>query len=137
MTREEFCKLMEKAKVVSNVSRSEISFSMKMLLPALRSFEKGEHNFNMAKVMEYLKVINAQLMAYNNRTNITFADYNQLLVWIIFERKHNYTQRQLAEAIGISYVMLARIESKKSNLSIDIFLKIVDKLDYDIKIINK
>lgn len=30
-----------------------------MLLPALRRFEKGEHNFNMKRVLEYMLTINS------------------------------------------------------------------------------
>ena len=54
MDRKEFCVLMAKAKQESGRGTSDISFDMKMLLPTLRRFEKGEHNFNLKKVMEYL-----------------------------------------------------------------------------------
>lgn len=47
MDRKEFCVLMAKAKQESGRGTSDISFDMKMLLPTLRRFEKGEHNFNL------------------------------------------------------------------------------------------
>ena len=50
MDRKEFCVLMAKAKQESGRGTSDISFDMKMLLPTLRRFEKGEHNFNLKKL---------------------------------------------------------------------------------------
>lgn len=134
MNRLDFCKLMEQAKIASGISASEISFSMRMLLPTLRRFEKGKHNFTLVKVMEYLKVLHAKLVIYNKESTITVDEYSQLVEWVVSARKDSYSQRKLAEAISVSYVMLARVESHKSSLSIDVFLKIVEVLGYNIKI---
>jgi transcriptional regulator with XRE-family HTH domain len=125
---------MEQAKIASGIPASEISFSMKMLMPTLRRFEKGEHNFSLVKVMEYLQVLHAQLVIYNEKSTVVVTEYNQLIEWLVSARKNGYTQRKLAEAVGISYVMLARIESNKSSLSIDVYLKIIEALGYEIKI---
>lgn len=138
MNRLDFCKLMEQAKIASGIPASEISFSMKMLMPTLRRFEKGKHNFSLAKVMEYLKVLHAQLVIYNEKSTITVTEYGQLIKWLVSARKaNNYSQRKLAEAIGISCDMLSRVESNKSNLSIDVLLKILEVLGYNIEIKNK
>ncbi|MGN1218823.1 MAG: helix-turn-helix domain-containing protein [Phocaeicola sp.] len=134
MNRLDFCKLMEQAKTASGIPASEISFSMKMLMPTLRRFEKGEHNFSLVKVMEYLKVLHAQLVIYNDKSTVACTEYSQLIAWLVSARKDGYPQRKLAEVIGISYVMLARIESNKSSLSIDIFLKIIEVLGYSVNI---
>ena len=134
MDRLGFCNLMEQAKTCSNLTPSEISFSMKMLMPTLRRFEKGNHNFSMTKVMEYLKVLSAKLIVHKGSSKKIFTDYEQLISWIILERKKSFSQRTLAEAVGMSYVMLARVESQKSNLTIDVFLKIVDILGCSIEI---
>lgn len=134
MNRFDFCDLMKRAKESSNLSSSELSFSMKMLLPTLRRFEKGEHNFSVGKVMEYLSVIHTKLIIYSDSSKKGFTNYEQLILWLASERKKTYSQRALAEVIGISYPMIARIESQKSNLTIDLFLKIVDVLGYNIEI---
>lgn len=134
MNRLDFCKLMEQAKMASGIPASEISFSMKMLMPTLRRFEKGEHNFSLVKVMEYLQVLHAQLVIYNEKSIVVVTEYNQLIEWLVSARKNGYTQRKLAEAVGISYVMLARIESNKSSLSIDVYLKIIEVLGYSVNI---
>ena len=134
MNRLDFCKLMEQAKIASGIPASEISFSMKMLMPTLRRFEKGEHNFSLVKVMVYLQVLHAQLVIYNEKSTVVVTEYSQLIEWLVSARKNGYTQRQLAEAVGISYVMLARIESNKSSLSIDVYLKIIEVLGYSVNI---
>lgn len=136
MTRNDFCKMMEQAKIVSGISTSEICFTIKMLMPTLRRFEKGEHNFSLVKVMEYLKVLHAQLAIYNEKSIVTITEYSQLIEWLVSARKNIYTQRKLAEAIGISCDMLTRVESYRSNLTIDVFLKIIEVLEYNIKIVN-
>ena len=134
MNRLDFCKLMEQAKITSGIPASEISFSMKMLMPTLRRFEKVEHNFSLVKVMEYLQVLHAQLVIYNEKSTVVVTEYSQLIEWLVSARKNGYTQRKLAEAVGISYVMLARIESNKSSLSIDVYLKIIEVLGYSVNI---
>ena len=134
MNRLDFCKLLEQAKIASGIPASEISFSMKMLMPTLRRFEKGEHNFSLVKVMEYLQVLHAQLVIYNEKSTVVVTEYSQLIEWLVSARKNGYTQRKLAEAVGISYVMLARIESNKSSLSIDVYLKIIEVLGYSVNI---
>lgn len=135
MTREEFCRLMEQAKTSSNLTISEISFSMKMLLPTLRRFEKGKHNFSLVKVMEYLSVLKSELVITGETLTVFCTDYDQLVHWLVSERQlHGYSLRALAEVSGISFVMLNRIESRKSDLSIDMFLKIAQVFGCDIDI---
>lgn len=135
MTREEFCRLMEQAKTSSNLTISEISFSMKMLLPTLRRFEKGKHNFSLTKVMEYLSVLKSELVIIGETLTVFCTDYDQLIHWLMSERQlHGYSLRALAEVSGISFVMLNRIESRKSDLSIDMFLKIAQVFGCDIDI---
>lgn len=134
MDRFEFCNLMEQAKLSSGITSSEISLSMKMLFPTFRRFEKGKHNFSMTKAMEYINILHAELVIYNDVMSTSITEYSQLIEWLISVRKENYTQQKLANDINISKGMLMRIESQKSNLSVDIFLKIVDVLGYKIDI---
>ena len=134
MDRLEFCNLMEKAKLSSGVTSTEISFAMKMLYPAFRRFEKGKHNFSMTKPLEYINALHAELVIYNDVISTSITEYSQLIEWLRSARKKNYTQKQLADNISISLDMLIRIESQRSNISVDIFLKIIDVLGYKINI---
>lgn len=133
MDRKEFCALMAKAKQESGIRISDISFNMKMLLPSLRRFEKGEHNFNFKKVMEYLQAINSHIQI----DKVTIANYESLLLWLVDVRKtHSLSQRALAKKIECAPLTIANVERKATIISIDTLLKIVDVLGYDIKIEN-
>lgn len=134
MDRFEFCNLMEQAKLSSGVTSTEISFAMKMLFSTFRRFEKGKHNFSMTKALEYINALHAELVIYNDVTSTSITEYSLLIEWLISARKKNYTQQQLADNISISRDMLIRIESQRSNISVDIFLKIIDVLGYKIDI---
>ena len=134
MERIEFCDLMVKAKENSGISTSDLSFAIKMQWATLRRFEKGIHNFNMKKAIEYLDILNAKICLIKNKKKHVIANYTQLLQWCIESRTGIYTQRTLAEAIGCSYVNMAKIETEKSTMSVDIFLKIAEVLDFNIEI---
>lgn len=134
MDRLEFCNILAVAKENSGKTTSEISFAMKMLLPTLRRFEKGEHNFNVKKVMEYLNVINNQLVLISATNKDVCRTYDEIVLWIKNTREGEFSQRKLAEAIQSSHITIANIERQISIISIDVFLKIVQVLGYEIKI---
>lgn len=134
MNRADFCILMSQAKQEAGVSTSELSFAMKMLLPTLRRFEKGTHNFNLKKALEYLSVINYGLLLESEQKKVLITCYDELIAWMIEARQNIFSQRQLAEKIGAAHLTIANIERKATTVSIDTFLKIVDVLGYVIKI---
>lgn len=135
MTREEFCNLMAVAKNQMGKTTTELSFDMRMQWTTLSRFEKGKHNFSLTKVMEYLSVLKSELVISGETLTVFCTDYDQLVHWLVSERQlHGHTQRSLAEVVGVSYVMLARIESRKSDLTIDMFLKIAQVFGCDIDI---
>lgn len=134
MERSEFCALMIKAKENSGISTSDLSFTIKMQWATLRRFEKGVHNFNMKKAIDYLSILNAKICLINSKKKYVITNYTQLLQWCIESRTGIYTQRTLAEAVGCSYVNMAKIETEKSTMSVDIFLKIAEVLDFNIEI---
>lgn len=134
MNRQKFCELMAGAKESSGVTTSQISFEMKMLLPTLRRFEKGEHNFNMKKTVEYLHTIKSQIVISNTDKCFYVKTYDDMVDCLIKLRTNRFSQRQLAEQIGSAYLTIANIERKATVMSIDTFLKIAEALEVDIKI---
>lgn len=124
MNRENFCEILRIAKQESGVSTSELSFSLKMLLPTLRRFEKGTHNFSVARCIEYLTAIKHCLSLIDKDGSVNFYQYDDLLVYIIERRKQYGSLAKVAGAIGISKQGLSNIEVKRSIMSIDIFLSL-------------
>lgn len=134
MNRLDFCALMAHAKQESGKTTSDISFSMKMLLPTLRRFEKGEHNFNLKKVMEYLSVLCMRMVLVSDTRSCQCVSYDEIVAWMKNARQGIVSQRQLAEQIGCAYLTIANIERGATAVSVDTFLKIIDALGYTIKI---
>lgn len=70
-----------------------------------------------------------------NNANILISDYERFVDWLIQTRTNaGYSQRTLAEKIGITHVTIANIESKKNVVAIDYFFKIIETLGYILKI---
>lgn len=133
MDRIEFCNMLVAAKERSGKTTNTVSFDLRMQWTTLRRFEKGINNPSMNKVFEYLNVVNAALILDSK----VFTESKTLVEFIVNARTGKMSQRQLADAIGVSYVMVARVESGKSNLTLDVFLKIIDVLGYTVQIENK
>lgn len=136
MNRQEFCELMAQAKKRSGIGTKELSLRIQQPPTIIRRFERGLNNFNLAKVVEYLQVINSKLVVCNSEETISFYDYEHIIEWVKKTRTGKYSQRALADAIGCSFVHVAHFESKKSILSIDIFLRIIELFGYSISIIT-
>lgn len=133
MNRQEFHQLMANAKQKSGISTSVISFELKMLLPTLRRFEKGTNNSNMKKIFDYLRAIGFYLLLNNTEK---LRNYDELVDWLVTFRTNKYSQRQLAEKIGVAYLTIANIERKATVMSLDTFLKIAEIEEVEIKILN-
>lgn len=137
MNRDEFCKLMAAVRSKSKITTTELSFQIKMLLPMLRRFEKGEHNFKLDRVIQYLSILGYQIILYSkNETDCVFKiiQYSDIPKFIKCARKDKYTQRELATNIGCTYATIANIERQSNIVSIDMFLKLVETLNYNVKI---
>ena len=137
MNRDEFCKLMAAVRSKSKITTTELSFQIKMLLPTLRRFEKGEHNFKLDRVIQYLSILGYQIILYSkNETDCVFKiiQYSDIPKFIKCARKDKYTQRELATNIGCTYATIANIERQSNTVSIDMFLKLVETLNYNVKI---
>lgn len=133
MNRFDFCDMLVAAKEQSGKSTNTVSFDLRMQWSTLRRFEKGVNNPSMKKIFNYLDVVNS-VLTVNHKG---FSDANELVEYLVKKRTGKFSQRQLATAIGISSTMVARIESGMSNLTLDVFLKIVDVLGCTIKIRQK
>lgn len=136
MERIEFCELILEAKRNSGITTSEISFKLKMLLPSLRRFEKGTHNFSVSKAIDYLKVVNSYIILEKKDSQMKFfiIEYKDIINWLLKSRDGIYTQRMLTHKVGCANGTIGNIEAERSIMSIDLLLKLVDELGFNIKI---
>lgn len=133
MDRKTFFDLMVAAKEASGKSTNTVSFDLRMQWSTLRRFEKGTNNSNMKKIFDYLRVIDSCLLLNNTKK---LHNYDELVDWLVTFRTNKYSQRQLADKIGVAYLTIANIERKATVMSLDTFLKITEIGDVEIKILN-
>lgn len=53
---------------------------------------------------------------------------------LVYRKKHNLTQKELAEKLGVSQVMISKIESGTTNLSIKTLAKIAARLNSNLTV---
>lgn len=138
MDRKEFSSLLTQQREAKKIGKNEMCRLTGFTFHQLQRIENAGNNYNIGLALRYLSAIKSSMVIQKYKKERLCTEYNQLIKWLVSARKdNNYTQRKLAEAISISYVMLARVESNKSNLSIDVLLKILEVLGYNIEIKNK
>lgn len=134
MDRIKFSSLLAQQREENNIGKNAMCRLTGFSFVQLQLIENACNNYNMKLVFRYLSAIWAGIILQKRNKEFILVEYSQLIEWLISARKKNYTQQQLADDTDISRGMLMRIESQKSNLSVDIFLKIVDVLGYKIDI---
>lgn len=122
--------MLAKAKKDSGISTSELSFSLRMLLPTLRRLETGKHNFSVAKIMEYLSAIKCHLLVDNK----DIYTYEALVAYIKERRKQYGSLAKVANSISASKQGISNIEVRRSVASIDIFLSLMQLFNVQVEI---
>ena len=136
MTRQEFSTILAEYRKKYGPTIKEICIHSGCLPTDVYRIEKGKHNYNMQKCLDYIKVIGAclELRSGTGEQKI-ITEYNQLVKCVVDERtQSNYTQRSLAKAIGCSYATLGHFESYKTIVTIDTLLKIGEALGFELNV---
>jgi DNA-binding XRE family transcriptional regulator len=109
---------------------------MGVMPTAIYRLESEKNNSSLDKVIQYLNAINLKISLVNKKTNERFliSQYKDVINWLTNSRKPDYTQRSLAEKVSCSYIAIAHIESEKSVVSVDIFLRLVDSLGFEVEL---
>lgn len=134
MNRLEFSSLLVRQREAHKIGKNELCRITGFTFLQLQRIENADNNYNLGLVFCYLSALKSCMILKKDNEESYLAKYNQTTKWLVSARKEFFSQRALAEAIGMSYVMLARIETQKSNLTIDVFLKIAEILGYSIEI---
>ena len=116
----------------------DICFQMGVMPTAIYRLEKGSSNFEMGNMMSYIKALQHILVIENGQHSYRTNDAQELgSILALIRKEKAISQRALAEKAGFVYSTIVKIESKKSIISIDTMLKIVDVLGYTVKIEKK
>ena len=121
MDRKEFCDLLVKTRKESGVKVKDICDILNVEPTTIYRLENGSNSCGLDFVLKYITTIKSAIVLKNK----VIKHYNDIVKYIQISRKNKYSQRELANLVGISYVHLANIESKKSIIGVDIFLKMI------------
>lgn len=134
MDRKTFSNMLVKQRENANVGKNELCRLTGFVFSRLQRIEEAYNNYKISLVISYLRPLNCVICIYNDDINFIIRDKEDVISCIKEMRKNVFTQRKLANKIGVSYVGLANIERGNTECHIDILLKILDVLNYNIKI---
>lgn len=134
MNRIEFSHLLSNARKHLGVGKNELCRLTKFTFVQLQLIEDNPNNFALDKAIVYLQGLNCRLVLVKDTEAISISSISDISLWLKSARKGKYTQRGLASLIHCSYPTIANIERQAHKVSIDLFLKLVDALAYNIKI---
>ncbi|NDV64014.1 helix-turn-helix transcriptional regulator [Bacteroides sp. 224] len=137
MLRQEFCdKCKQLREEVTKVSLNEVWRRSGFQPMQTKRLERGVNNFNMNNAISYLSAIEVQMKLKDSKKNtvVLIKEYKSIVNWLVKYRKLEFTQRSLAENIECSHITIANIESEKSIVSIDIFLRLVYALRFEVEL---
>ena len=133
MNRQEFCQIIADIRKQSTIKMKDICFQMGVMPTAIYRLEKGSSNFEMGNMMSYIKALQHILVIENGQHSYHTNDAQELgSILALIRKEKAISQRALAEKTGFVYSTIVKIESKKSIISIDTMLKIVDVLGYTV-----
>lgn len=131
MNRQEFCQIIADIRKQSTIKMKDVCFQMGVMPTAIYRLEKGSSNFEMGNMMSYIKALQHILVIENGQHSYRINDAQELgSILALIRKEKAISQRALAEKTGFVYSTIVKIESKKSIISIDTMLKIVDVLGY-------
>lgn len=123
MTRKEFSTQLSDIRKSSGVKIKDICMSLNVLPDAIYRMEGGKFNYDTNRMLAYCNALGIKVVL----NGITVTDYDSLLSTTVKIRKAaEFTQRSLAEVVGISRQAVACIETQKNTLTIDVLLKICE-----------
>lgn len=123
MTRKEFSTKLSDIRKSSGVKIKDICMSLNVLPDAIYRMEGGKFNYDTNRMLAYCNALGIKVVL----NGITVTDYDSLLSTTVKIRKAaEFTQRSLAEVVGISRQAVVYIETQKNTLTIDVLLKICE-----------
>lgn len=134
MNREEFCQMLLNTRLEKNISLYAVQKNMGLTFQQAKRIEIGENNFNLNKAIDYLSSVESWIQLRKNKKKYSILKYQDAIDWLMKSREGIYSQRLLTKKIGCGEGTIRKIESGKSIMSIDMFLRFVDEFEFYIEI---
>jgi transcriptional regulator with XRE-family HTH domain len=133
MDRKQFSELLVKQREQNNIGKNEMCRLTGFTFVQLQLLEVRPNNFAIKKAIDYLAALHKVIVIYNHRNETTINNVEKFNKWLVNKRK-KIPIRTLAEMAGCSFSAISHAEQGISVISIDVFLKIIEALGYEIKI---
>lgn len=117
-----------------NISKYKVSKDTGLTSLQINRIEDAVNSYSMGNIFKYLKAIGCNLQLVNN-SNVDALDcVEKFGSWVTKKRDSDMSMYSLAKQIGSNIVTITKIETARSTVGVDLFLKIVDAFGYKIKI---
>lgn len=134
MNRTDFCQLLINTRQNMGVGKNEMCRLTGFTFVQLQLLEDKPNNFAIKKAIDYLAALHCVIVLSYSHSAMQISNVEKFGAWLKQKRKGKFSQRDLATAIGCSYPTIANIERNSNIPTIDVFLKIVEVLGYNIEI---
>lgn len=134
MDRQEFFKTISEYRKSNGVGLKQLCLRLEMLPSDVCRLERGTNNANINRIAAYLSAINAGLFLeyWGQSTQIT--DTESVAKWLEGAREGLFSQKEIADAAGITKVTIVNIERVHTIVRIDTILKLANALGWEVKI---
>lgn len=137
MDRKTFSEQLVNQRESAKVGKNEICRMTGFTFLQLQRIEGASNNYKMDLVIKYLEALGKKMVLTKDQTKKVIKANKDIADWLKQARKDIFTQRSLADAIESSFVVIANLERGFRQFHIDMFLKLIDTLNYNIKIEKK
>lgn len=134
MDRNSLRKILIKTREDTGITKTAMSFKMKMMYSNFVMFESLENNSHLDKIIEYLWILKKAIYLSKDDVKNAIISAGQFSYWLSAHRDGVCTQQSLSKTIGASVSTISGIEQGKTLPRIDMFLKIVEALGYTVTI---
>ena len=134
MNRIEFCAMLTQCRQDNNISKNEMCRLAAWPFKQLQLIEAKPNNFSMDKAFVYLTAIHNKIVLRDSKTTFSIDSIEAVAAWLKQARKERFSLRSLAVETQCSFVTLSNIERMTNKITVDIFLKLVEALDYTLTI---
>lgn len=134
MKRIDFCKLLINTRQNAGVGKNEMCRLAGFTFNQLQLLEDKPNNFAIKKAINYLAALHHVIVLSNSKSMTQITSAERFALWLKQTRNGIYLQRELADVVGCSYRTIANIEQHSNIPTIDVFLKILEALKYNIEI---
>lgn len=137
MDRKTFSEQLVRQRESAKIGKNELCRMTGFTFLQLQRIEGASNNYKMDLVLKYLKALGEKIVLTKGKTKKVIKANADIADWLKQARKGIFTQRSLANTIESSFVVIANLERGFRQFHIDMFLKLIDTFNYNIKIEKK